>query len=76
METDNIGNMLVCSASLDQSFKVWRVKVSPPQMMNSSEVIGQLKEIVGCEMNPVLSPSWVEKRKLQGGEFYVSNNPF
>ncbi|XP_022979553.1 protein JINGUBANG-like [Cucurbita maxima] len=77
MEMDNMGNMLVCSASLDQSFKVWRVKLFPPPLMNRSEMnVEQLKkEIGGCEMNnPVLSPSWVEKRKLQFDDYYVSNN--
>ncbi|XP_038882793.1 protein JINGUBANG-like [Benincasa hispida] len=66
MEVDNMGNMLVCSASLDQTFKIWRVKLNVEHLK---------KEIVRCENNnnhnPVLSPSWVEKRKqLQGDDYY------
>ncbi|KGN58050.1 protein JINGUBANG isoform X1 [Cucumis sativus] len=63
-EMDNMGNMLVCSGSLDQTFKVWRLKLFAPQSLKK-----EIAEICGNH-NPVLSPSWVEKRKLQGDEYY------
>ncbi|KAH0648088.1 hypothetical protein KY285_033336 [Solanum tuberosum] len=69
---------LVYSASLDQTFKVWRIKVLPDHeekvvniISSSEENIEQLSEInrmkmtTEYELNPVLSPSWVEK-KLEG----------
>lgn len=58
---------LVYSASLDQTFKVWRVKVSPEEKV-SLERSRSRKMTMEYEMSPVLSPSWVEK-KLQGSPF-------
>uniref|UniRef100_A0A803MJF3 Uncharacterized protein n=1 Tax=Chenopodium quinoa TaxID=63459 RepID=A0A803MJF3_CHEQI len=59
-------SFLVFSASLDQTFKVWRVKLL--QEMKSSSGEGEddkeRKKSVEIENGPVLSPSWV-KRKLQ-----------
>ncbi|KAA3490504.1 myosin heavy chain kinase B-like [Gossypium australe] len=62
---------LVYSASLDQTFKVWRVKVMPEEQTcfdfadrNDSKT----KMKTEYEMSPVLSPSWVE-RKLRGNLF-------
>nr|KJB82883.1 hypothetical protein B456_013G218800 [Gossypium raimondii] len=56
---------LVYSASLDQTFKVWRVKVMPEEQTcfdfadrNDSKT----KTKTEYEMSPVLSPSWVEKK--------------
>lgn len=67
MEIDNnMGNMLVCSASLDQTFKVWRVKLKK-EIVGISQIINN-----NNNNNPVLSPSWVEKRKLQGNDHYYS----
>ncbi|XP_055819332.1 protein JINGUBANG-like [Solanum dulcamara] len=74
---------LVYSASLDQTFKVWRIKVLPDHeekvvnIITSSEEnieqhgeINKMKMTTEYELNPVLSPSWVEK-KLQGSHpFY------
>ncbi|KAL3650812.1 hypothetical protein CASFOL_007215 [Castilleja foliolosa] len=57
---------LVYSAGLDQTFKVWRVKVLPEE----KEAVEMTTKTAEYEMIPVLSPSWVEK-KLQGGD-----NPF
>ncbi|XP_059461508.1 protein JINGUBANG-like [Corylus avellana] len=51
---------LVYSASLDQTFKIWRVKVLPDEKRSSFDYLDQSD----CRMSPVLSPSWVEK-KLQ-----------
>ncbi|KAM2957747.1 hypothetical protein FF2_024688 [Malus domestica] len=75
LETENlvrVKGLLVYSASLDQTFKVWRVKVFPAEKVNSVDETAAAKdpqrEIVECETSPVLSPSWVE-RKLQGNYF-------
>ncbi|XP_019198845.1 PREDICTED: myosin heavy chain kinase B-like [Ipomoea nil] len=71
VETQDImTGLLVYAASLDQTFKVWRVKVSPSEKVNSERsVVTQNSEIKECEMmSPVLSPSWVEK-KVQGIHF-------
>ncbi|XP_041019296.1 protein JINGUBANG-like [Juglans microcarpa x Juglans regia] len=62
---------LVYSASLDQTFKVWRVKVLPGEKicfdyLDRSD--SRTTKITEYETNPVLSPSWVEK-KLQGNSF-------
>lgn len=66
VESDEVvKGLLVYSASLDQTMKVWRVKVYP------SEKGGGLEKEdgdVGCKMSPVLSPSWVE-RKIQGSDY-------
>lgn len=66
LETENVvKGLLVYSASLDQTFKVWRVKVFPSEKENMDEpAIDEQGEILECETSPVLSPSWVEK-KLQ-----------
>ncbi|GLT48212.1 hypothetical protein SLA2020_218510 [Shorea laevis] len=63
---------LVYSASLDQTFKVWRVKVMPEEkvyvdFMDRSE--SKSTKVMEYEMSPVLSPSWVEK-KLQGNHHF------
>ncbi|KAK8520334.1 hypothetical protein V6N12_004277 [Hibiscus sabdariffa] len=62
---------LVYSASLDQTFKVWRVKVMPEEKTcfdiedrNNSKT----RTTAEYEMSPVLSPSWVEK-KIKGNHF-------
>ncbi|XP_074287000.1 protein JINGUBANG-like [Silene latifolia] len=65
---------LVFSASLDHTFKVWRVKVFPEQKetqlficdsdsMNDGKIV--------WEESPVLSPTWV--KKVQLGRLSVSN---
>ncbi|KAA8521818.1 hypothetical protein F0562_012491 [Nyssa sinensis] len=55
---------LVYSASFDQTFKVWRVKVLPDEKMGSNGVNhSELKmKIMEYEMSPVLSPSWMGKK--------------
>ncbi|KAG5523460.1 hypothetical protein RHGRI_035314 [Rhododendron griersonianum] len=71
LETEDIVmGLLVYSASLDQTFKVWRVKVYPSEKANAENAVanGQQLEIAECQMSPVLSPSWVE-RKIQGSHF-------
>lgn len=71
LETEDIiTGLLIYSASLDQTFKVWRVKVYPTEKTNlgNSMTSDQQSETAVCEMNPVLSPSWVEK-KMQGIHF-------
>ena len=67
---DTVIGLLVYSASLDQTFKVWRVKVHPTEKVNLEKLVAndQQSEIAECQMNPVLSPSWVEK-KIQGSHF-------
>ncbi|XP_009612975.1 protein JINGUBANG-like [Nicotiana tomentosiformis] len=67
---------LVYSASLDQTFKVWRIKVMPDENkvnISSEENHQQNGEnkmkTMDYELNPVLSPSWVEK-KLQGSHHF------
>jgi len=62
---------LVYSASLDQTFKVWRIKVLPDEKMcmdYSEQCEAPRMKIRDYDMSPVLSPSWVEK-KLQGSYF-------
>lgn len=64
---------LVYSASLDQTFKVWRIRVLPDDQkkmcLDESNRSDSLKaKIMEYEMSPVLSPSWVEK-KLQSSHF-------
>ncbi|KAL5575194.1 hypothetical protein UlMin_016893 [Ulmus minor] len=73
LETENaVKGLLIYSASLDQTFKVWRVKVFPSEKSVLDEpVIDQQREIaddMSPVLSPVLSPSWVEK-KLQGNYF-------
>ncbi|XP_019102768.2 zinc finger CCCH domain-containing protein 62 isoform X2 [Beta vulgaris subsp. vulgaris] len=70
MLQDEVGtSFLVYSASLDQTFKVWRVKLLREVKKSSgNHSIGdddiEDANYVGCEASPVLSPSWV-KKKLQ-----------
>lgn len=67
---DTVIGLLVYTASLDQTFKVWRVKVYPTEKVNTENSVAnsQQSEIAECQMSPVLSPSWVEK-KMQGSHF-------
>ena len=61
---------LVYSASLDQTFKVWRVKVMPEEKIcfDFADRNDSKTKTMEYEMSPVLSPNWVE-RKLQGNHF-------
>ncbi|XP_022843649.1 protein JINGUBANG-like [Olea europaea var. sylvestris] len=71
LETEEImTGLLVYSASLDQTFKVWRVRVHPAEKekLKKSEANDQHSKITDCKLSPVLSPSWVEK-KIQGSDF-------
>ncbi|KAK6912038.1 WD40 repeat [Dillenia turbinata] len=54
------------SASLDQTFKVWRVRVLPSEKTNWEDSVeyDQQTEIMECEMSPVLSPSWERTNPL------------
>ncbi|KAJ4958518.1 hypothetical protein NE237_025629 [Protea cynaroides] len=66
--------LLVYSVSLDQTFRVWRVKVFPGEMkvtVEEDQRINQKSKIdlMEYEISPVLSPSWVE-RKLQGNPLH------
>ena len=68
LETEGL---LVYSASLDRSFKVWRVKLFTPEKPEKEELVvanDQQTEIEEFEMSPVLSPSWV-KKKIQANHF-------
>lgn len=62
---------LVYSGSLDQTFKVWRIKVFSEDenidVDGNDNGDGRVK-IREFDMSPVLSPSWVEK-KIQGSPF-------
>ncbi|CAO2822274.1 unnamed protein product [Amaranthus hypochondriacus] len=67
-ETKDEINFLVFSTSLDQTFKVWRVKVLQDQMKNNCKIEedkrnedygGRNKSMELYEPSPVLSPSWV-----------------
>lgn len=61
--------LLVYSASLDQTFKVWRVKLYPAETMNLEKSDPKNCQAERqCQMSPVLSPSWVE-RKMQASHF-------
>lgn len=62
---------LVYSASLDQTYKIWRVKVLPDENVcfDYLDRSDSRTKIMDCETSPVLSPSWVEK-KLQGDDIY------
>ncbi|KAL5783296.1 hypothetical protein ACOSP7_008325 [Xanthoceras sorbifolium] len=57
---------LVYSASLDQTFKAWRIKVMPEEKtcLDFTDRIGNdsKTKMRDYEMSPVLSPSWVEKK--------------
>lgn len=72
LETENVLiGLLVYSASLDQTFKIWRVKVYPPEEVKLEKTESkhhQQVELMDCQTSPVLSPSWVEKR-MQGNHF-------
>ncbi|KAF5932064.1 hypothetical protein HYC85_028235 [Camellia sinensis] len=71
LETEEtVMGLLVYSASLDQTFKVWRVKVYPSEKVNQENSVSnsQQSEVMECRMSPVLSPSWVEK-KMQANHF-------
>lgn len=64
LEIEKVGKgFLVYSASFDQSFKVWRVRVLQEEM-KVCDHMDVKKKLTENEMSPVLSPSWVE-RKLQ-----------
>ncbi|XP_015885193.3 protein JINGUBANG [Ziziphus jujuba] len=68
LEMENVVmGCLVYSASLDQTFKVWRVKVlvERKHCLDRMDRNDSRTKAVEYEMNPVLSPSWVQK-KLQG----------
>ncbi|KAK6927372.1 WD40 repeat [Dillenia turbinata] len=73
LEMDKVvKGFMIYSASLDQSFKVWRVKLLPEEKKVPFDYDMELFEpkttrIMEYEMSPVLSPSWVEK-KLQGNQ--------
>lgn len=72
LEVDKVVmGFLVYSASLDKSFKVWRVKVLPDDqrktrlnyymdMIHGSD--SRTSQSVESEMSPVLSPSWVKTK--------------
>ena len=68
---------LVYSASLDKTFKVWRVKILPETKKAEFDhcrgdgLDDGNSEFVEYEMSPVLSPAWVEK-KLQSGSLHLS----
>jgi hypothetical protein len=73
LETEDVViGLLVYSASLDQTFKVWRVKVHPAAAGKAKSdnvlTIDPNSEVLECEISPVLSPSWVEK-KIQASHF-------
>ncbi|XP_050213298.1 protein JINGUBANG-like [Mercurialis annua] len=59
--------VLVYSASLDHTFKIWRVKVLHEENMCLDCSDSKMKGME-YEMSPVLSPSWVE-RKLRASPF-------
>ncbi|XP_052210196.1 protein JINGUBANG-like [Diospyros lotus] len=61
---------LVYSASLDQTFKVWRVKVLPDEKINVCMEGRERMKMMEYEMSPVLSPSWVEKKR-QGSHHFL-----
>lgn len=64
------GGFLVYSSGLDQTLKVWRIKVvaeeKPAERLNLNPVNRTSGEY---EISPVLSPSWVEK-KLRSNSFH------
>lgn len=67
---------LVYSASLDQTFKVWRVKVLPDEKIcldyadhHQRDARRKIAAAADYDMSPVLSPSWVQK-KLRGTFFH------
>lgn len=59
VEDEEGEGLLLYSASLDRMVKVWRMKVVGREGGDEKEGLG------GCEMSPVLSPLWVERR-IQG----------
>ncbi|OWM78127.1 protein JINGUBANG-like [Punica granatum] len=69
LERESLGKgLLVYSASLDETFKVWRVNIYPTEkvsLQKQKSIVDDPKAAaVDFEMSPVLSPSWVVK-KLQ-----------
>ena len=68
-----VRGFLVYSASLDRTFKVWRVKVMPDERMcvdTTTDDGGEGRtRVAEYDMSPVLSPTWVEK-KLQVSPFH------
>ena len=76
MEVEKVVVMgfLLYSAGFDQTFKVWRIKVLPEENNNSvvnnngrninMKMKMRINSGMEYEMSPVLSPSWVEKKKL------------
>ncbi|KAL6501975.1 hypothetical protein OROGR_027108 [Orobanche gracilis] len=64
---------LVYSAGLDQTFKVWRVKVLPEEETSAGTKDTTTATATGeYEMSPVLSPSWVEKKLQRDNPFYFN----
>ncbi|KAL2940150.1 Protein JINGUBANG [Bienertia sinuspersici] len=61
----NAMSFLVYSASLDQTFKVWRVKLLREIKKSHGHRLSNGDDIVddgNCSPSPVLSPSWVKKK--------------
>ncbi|XP_075522503.1 protein JINGUBANG-like [Primulina tabacum] len=60
---------LLYSAGLDQTFKVWRIKILPEEKECTQDLMVEPMDpknvVESFEMNPVLSPSWVMEKKLQ-----------
>ncbi|KAL6533930.1 hypothetical protein OROHE_013763 [Orobanche hederae] len=68
---------LVYSAGLDQTFKVWRVKVLPEEetsagTKDNTMTMTTITTTGEYEMSPVLSPSWVEKKLQRDNPFYFN----
>ncbi|EPS60256.1 hypothetical protein M569_14548, partial [Genlisea aurea] len=65
-----VRGLLVYSASLDQTLKLWRVKVYPGENAEKKEDHNGdcFFAMEAAKMSPVLSPSWVE-RKIQGSDY-------
>ncbi|KAB1204365.1 Vegetative incompatibility protein HET-E-1 [Morella rubra] len=63
---------LVYSASLDQTFKVWRVKVLPDENMcfDYLDQTDSRTNITEYDISPVLSPASWEEKNLQDDCFY------
>ncbi|KNA17474.1 hypothetical protein SOVF_079520 [Spinacia oleracea] len=69
LQDELVMSFLVYSASLDQTFKVWRVKLLrevkiPSGSRSNGDDDTEDANSAVCEATPVLSPSWV-KKKLQ-----------
>lgn len=77
MEKLMVMGFLIYSAGLDHSFKVWRIKIMPDNNHNhenkkvhpmecgnsSTNDVVMKRRISEFEMSPVLSPSWVERKR-------------